>query len=72
MHIYINNYLKSNTGHASCNSNIHSTLYTLVNQKSTTDKQGRVPTSSGNPGKPGKSLKKVPCMEKSWNLEKPE
>ena len=27
----------------------------------------RVPTSSGNPGKPGKSRKKVPCMEKSWN-----
>ena len=26
----------------------------------------RVPTSSG------KSLKKVPCMEKSWNLKKPE
>ena len=24
-----------------------------------------VPTSSGNHGKPGKSLKKVPCMEKS-------
>ena len=32
----------------------------------------RVPTSSGNHGKPGKSLKKVPCMEKSWNLKKPE
>ena len=31
----------------------------------------RVPTSSGNHGKPGKSLKKVPCMEKSWNVEKP-
>ena len=30
-----------------------------------------VPTSSGNHGKPGKSLKKVPCMEK-WNLKKPE
>ena len=30
----------------------------------------RVPTSSGNHGKPGKSLKKVPCMEKSWNLKK--
>ena len=28
----------------------------------------RIPTSSGNHGKPGKSLKKVPCMEKSWNL----
>ena len=27
----------------------------------------RVPTSSGNHGKPGKSLKKVPCMIKSWN-----
>ena len=32
----------------------------------------RVPTSSGNHGKPGKSLKKVPCMEKSWNLKNPE
>ena len=31
----------------------------------------RVPTSSGNHGKPGKSLKN-PCMEKSWNLLKPE
>ena len=30
----------------------------------------RVPTSSGNHGKPGKSLKKVPCMLKSWNLKK--
>ena len=26
----------------------------------------RVPTSTG---KPGKSQKKVPCMEKSWNLK---
>ena len=32
----------------------------------------RVPTSSGNHGKPGKSRKKVPCMEKSWNLKNPE
>ena len=32
----------------------------------------RVPTSSGNHGKPGKSLKKDPCMEKSWNLTKTE
>ena len=31
----------------------------------------RVPTSSGNNGKPGKSRKKVPCMEKSWNLKRP-
>ena len=31
----------------------------------------RVPTNSGNHGKPGKSLKTVPCMEKSWNLKKP-
>ena len=30
----------------------------------------RVPTSSGNHGEPGKSPKKVPCMEKSWNLKK--
>ena len=30
----------------------------------------RIPTSSGNHGQPGKSLKKVPCMEKSWNLKK--
>ena len=30
----------------------------------------RVPTSSGNHGKPGKSQKKVPCLEKSLNLEK--
>ena len=29
----------------------------------------RVPTSSGNHGKPGKSSK-IPCMEKSWNLKK--
>ena len=34
--------------------------------------QSRVSTSSGNQGKPGKSLKKVPCMEKSWNSKKPE
>ena len=32
----------------------------------------RVPTSSGNHGKPGKLKKKVPCMEKTWNLKKPE
>ena len=32
---------------------------------------GRVPTSSGNDGKPGNS-KNVPSMEKSWNLKKPE
>ena len=32
----------------------------------------RVPTSTGKPGKPGKSPKKVPCMEKSWNLKKTE
>ena len=31
----------------------------------------RFTTSSGNHGKPGKSFKKVPCMEKSWNLKKP-
>ena len=30
----------------------------------------RVPTSTGNHGKLGKSPKKVPCMEKSWNLKK--
>ena len=30
----------------------------------------RVSTSSGNHGKPGKSRKKVPCIEKSWNLKK--
>ena len=30
----------------------------------------RVPTSSGNHGKPGKSQIKIPCMEKSWNLIK--
>ena len=29
----------------------------------------KVPTSYGNHGKPGKILKKVPCMEKSWNLK---
>ena len=29
----------------------------------------RVPTSSGNHGIPGKSQKKVTCMEKSWNLK---
>ena len=29
----------------------------------------RVPTSSGKYGKPGKSLKNVPCIEKSWNLK---
>ena len=32
----------------------------------------RVPTSSGNHGKPGKSLKKVSCMEKSWNFKNSE
>ena len=32
--------------------------------------KGRVPTSSGNHGKPGKSLIKIPCMEKSWTLIK--
>ena len=30
----------------------------------------RVPTSSGNHGKPGKSPNKVPYMEKSWNSKK--
>ena len=30
----------------------------------------RVPTNSWNHGKPGKSLKKVTCMEKLWNFEK--
>ena len=30
----------------------------------------RVPTSSGNHGKPEKNHKKVPRMEKSWNLTK--
>ena len=30
----------------------------------------RVPTSTGNHGKPRKSPKKVQCMEKSWNLKK--
>ena len=30
----------------------------------------RVPTSSGNHRKSGKSTKKGPCMEKSWNLKK--
>ena len=29
----------------------------------------RVPTSTG---KPGKSQKKVPCMEKSWNFKNTE
>ena len=29
----------------------------------------RVPTSTG---KPGKSKKEIPCMEKSWNLKKTE
>ena len=32
----------------------------------------RVTTNSGNHGKPGKSRKKVPGMEKSWNSKKPE
>ena len=32
----------------------------------------RVPTSSGNHGKPGKLQIKIPCMEKSWNLIKTE
>ena len=32
----------------------------------------RVPTSSGNHGKPGKSQIKIPGMEKSWNLIKAE
>ena len=32
----------------------------------------RVPASSRNNGKPGKLRKTVPCMEKSWNLRKPE
>ena len=44
-------------------------LYDSVNLNSTVI---RVPTSSGNHGKPGKSPKKVPCMEKSGNLKKPE
>ena len=30
----------------------------------------RVPTHSGNHGKPKKSLKITPCMQKSWNLKK--
>ena len=32
----------------------------------------RVPTSSGNHGKPGKLQTKVPYMKKSWNLKKLE
>ena len=32
----------------------------------------RVPKGPGKHGKPEKSLKKVPCMEKSWNLKKTE
>ena len=32
----------------------------------------RVPTCSGNHGKPGKSLKKVPCMENHGILKNPE
>ena len=35
-------------------------------------KLNRVPTSTGKPGKPGKSQIKVPCMEKSWNLKTTE
>ena len=29
-----------------------------------------VPTSYGNHGRPGKSRKKVPCMENSWKEKK--
>ena len=36
------------------------------------EKRSRVPTSSGNHGKPGKAQIKIPCMEKSWNLIKAE
>ena len=32
----------------------------------------RVPTNSGNHGKPGKSQIKIPFMEKSWKLIKTE
>ena len=41
-----------------------------MQKKSLVRNKTRVPTSSGNHGKPGKSLKKVPCMKKSWNLKK--
>ena len=44
-------------------------MYSLVSRLIGID---RVPTSSGNHGKPGKSLKKVPCIEKSWILKKTE
>ena len=43
-----------------------------MTKKPTKLPRGRVPTSTGKPGKPGKSQKKVPCMEKSWNLKKTE
>ena len=32
----------------------------------------RVPTGTGKPGKHGKWLKIIPCMEKSWNLKNDE
>ena len=38
----------------------------------TPELSARVPTSSENHGKPGKSQIKIPCMEKSWNLIKAE
>ena len=32
----------------------------------------RVPTGTGKPGKHGKWLKIIPCIEKSWNLKNDE
>ena len=42
-----------------------------MQMKTTEYIQDSVPTSSRNHGKPGKSLKKVPCMEKIMEFEKP-
>ena len=45
-------------------------LFDVLELFYTQNGQIRVPTSSGNHGKPGKSQKEVPCMEKSRNLKK--
>ena len=45
-------------------------LSSLIRHSVSDGQKTRVPTGSGNHGKSGE--KKVPCMEKSWNLKKPE
>ena len=59
-HFYFVMKFKTDTWYQHVSANQHSTAIYMV------------PTSSGNHGKPGKSQKNVPRMEKLWNLKKTE